>query len=67
MTDERPCRCPECGVALLIDSPVNILARWPEILARYGFKAVAIGGARDQNHTWRWRSTTAQPVGGVAL
>jgi hypothetical protein len=45
---ERPCRCPECGAALLIDSPVNILARWPEILARYGFKAVAMGGGWEK-------------------
>jgi hypothetical protein len=48
VTDDWPCQCPGCGAALLIDAPINILARWPEILARYGFKAVAMGGGWEK-------------------
>jgi hypothetical protein len=43
VTDKWPWHCPGCGAALLIDAPIKILARWPEILAEYGFKAVAMG------------------------
>jgi hypothetical protein len=57
--DKWPYQCPGCGAALLIDAPINILARWPEILARYGFNAVAMGGGwekfgkRPVNPVWK--------------
>jgi hypothetical protein len=33
---------------LIVDAPINILTRWPEILARYGFNCVAMGGGWER-------------------
>jgi hypothetical protein len=49
VADEWPCRCPGCGAALLVDSPLNILARWPQILARYGLTTVAMDGGWERS------------------
>lgn len=35
--------CPKCGLVLLVDAPINIIFRWPEITADYDRVAV-IGG-----------------------
>jgi hypothetical protein len=48
MSEEWPCRCLGRSAALIVDAPINILTRWPEIIARYGFKRVAMSRGWEQ-------------------
>jgi hypothetical protein len=42
VTEEWPSRCPECDAALVIGSLFSVLTEWPEFLARYGIRNVAM-------------------------
>ncbi len=48
MPDEWSPRCPRCGIALIIDAPINVVVNWQDTLARYGFQRVAVCGGWER-------------------
>jgi hypothetical protein len=41
-------RCPECGIALIIDAPLNVVTQWQEILETFEFQRVAVVGGWER-------------------
>ena len=41
-------RCPSCGIALIIDAPLNVITLWQDMLDQFSFKAVAVVGGWER-------------------